>query len=243
MEALASIVSISHTCAASFPAAAASAPGELEHARDVLAVSLADLCRARVVAEVVVAIGQAQAALRDLREVSSGVLGIGSHRESEPRIDAMLVQVGEGRGEPRGIDHGVGASERRGKRLETRLVDPGSVHPARVEARHLALRRRCRGRRAHRLVQCRDEDLRVAFVQLVECAPAWPVLRDLDAVEPPLVGVTVEVGAGIGVPIEPGDVEGGGSRAGRQRRGDGERARAGDVASRKDSAMKVKGRF
>ena len=71
--------------AASLAAASGVSPSERQHARDVLEVLLALLLRLRVVLQVVVAVGQADAALAEARDRLLRVVQVGRRAEAEER--------------------------------------------------------------------------------------------------------------------------------------------------------------
>ena len=92
---MASAVSIAITVLRRAPRLIAGARRAARHLADVLDVLLPQLDRLRVVPEVVVAIGQPEAALVGDRHLHRRVLEVGFGAEAEEGVDADRVQLGD----------------------------------------------------------------------------------------------------------------------------------------------------
>ena len=170
--------------------------GELQHLRDVRHVFRPKLLRFLVGFRVVVAVGKTQAALERRRDDLARVLPVLLRAELEEGVDSPLLQA-------RDLLLKRGPVGNRGDPVELFLerrdpgrFDRGLVHAARVEIRELSLLGTRGSRLSHRqLLQGLVQDLAVPLVQFVERAPARVVGGDRVLLEPPAVGVPVEVAA------------------------------------------------
>src|SRR5436305_3152695 len=127
----------------------------------------------KIVLDVIVAIGQAEAALRHLESIEAAVLGIGSDFSSEESADSALVKIAEqfkhgfGRFEP------VNSFEVVSNRFKPKLLQPVGVHGGNEEVPHLPP---WRARRGGLVSGSRLQDLPnqspIAFLQFLKAAPA-----------------------------------------------------------------------
>ncbi len=181
---------------------------ELEHLRDVRAVRLAQVLRLGVVLQVVVPVGEAEAALVEDPDVARGVPRVLRDAEAEARVRAREVQLGEDGGQVVGRlqlrDRREGRRERGGAGLLARR----GVHAGRVEVGDFLLR--CALRPVGlpgRLLEDRLHDVAVAVRQRVEAAVAAAVGRDRVSGEPRAVRELVEVLAGLRRRVEVGGID------------------------------------
>ena len=165
----------------------------------------AQLAVDRLVLEVVVTVGQAQAALRQDDHVVVRILLIRGHAEAQRRAQAEVgaaherrhVRVAPGGGD--GVEPGL-------RGCEAEALDGRGVEVAAVVVADLL--RDAAGRGAGR--QCLDDGAHLlvrALAELLERAPARVVGRDLLAVEPVPFRVAIEVIAGLDGRVARAEVE------------------------------------
>jgi hypothetical protein len=197
---------------------------QFEHFLDVLLVLCAQGDRARIVPEIVVAIGKAEAALIDVGDLLFGVLGVGAHAEAEERANAVLVEADDFGGQVLlGVDL-RDAGEQRRDGLDALGFDGGLVEARGIEVADSLLERGAFGVRGGEFFQDVVLDAEVVLAELVEAAPAGAVGRDGIVFAPDAARILVEVLAGVdggahGFEVEAG---GGGGVGGTEERG-GER--------------------
>ena len=172
-------------------------PGKLQHLRDVRDVFRPEPLRLLVGLRVVVAVGQTQAALERRHDDLARVLAVLLRADLEEGADSPLLEARDlllerslvvNRGDPVEL-----SLERR----DPGRLDRGLIHAAPVEVGELSLLGPRRRRRpGGELLQGLVQDLAVPLVQLVERAPARVIGRHRVLLQPPAVGVLVEVAAG-----------------------------------------------
>gem|GEM_PF-3819511 len=176
--------------------------GQFQHGRDVLLVLGAQLGHARIVLEVVGAVGHAQAALQQVRQVARRV----GQALADPDAEQILgeevggverVDVGAHRGAQRPhqgrlvLDRGD-LRQHRLDRRQAALLDRRLVHVGGVEIGHLARFAARLPGRAQLLDHLRDAGVGV-LGQRTHRAPGAAVGRDLGLRQPVAVGVGEEV--------------------------------------------------
>ena len=205
---------------------------ELQHARHVRGVGRADGGGRGVRAEVVVAVGEAEAALLGRGDRHRAVLEVRAAAEPERRAAAALVQPRELGNEIRGGPHRGDAVQLFLERRGARRLDLRGVHAGGVVIADLLVRRDRRpvgGRLGGEPIDDRAQPVGVAVLELGEAPVARLVGGERGAGEPAAVGVAVEVLAGSAGGVEVGRVEAmmlGGrlcSSAGGERRSQGDR--------------------
>ncbi len=147
-----------------------------------------------LVVEVIIAIGQAQAALAQIDDVLAGVPVVLMDDWRERRIDAKDVEARHQRRDVALVLDRIEAREQRSERLGTELLDLRFVHEAVVEIADFL--RLGAGRGIRRLGYVLDDRLELqlgVFAQLVEGAVTGLVDRHLESVEPFAVDCAVEV--------------------------------------------------
>jgi hypothetical protein len=166
----------------------------------------------RIVLEVVVTVGQAEAALIGNRHLDRRVLEVGLRAEGVERVDADGVELGDERREL--VDAG-----QRGDLLQQRIerTESLSVNRRFVEARSIVVADLLRLGVAARGcgVENRVERFVVALLQLLEASPAGAIRRHRVLRNPAATGELVEVGARVGAAVERVELEsrrGGGGR-------------------------------
>ena len=166
------------------------------HLADVFDVLLAQLQRLGVVAEVVVAIGQAHAALVGNRHLDRRIFEVGLGTEAEEWLHADRVQLGDERRQRVRAGQRGNLLEQRFERRRALRVDRRFVH-----AGHVVVANLLRPRRRRAGSGCRFENLLqrlvVVLLQLVEPPPARSIRRYRVLRHPASTGVLVEIGTGV----------------------------------------------
>ena len=184
---------------------------ELEHGRDVLLEFVADALHARVLRDVVVLLGQAQAALTRVRDDAIGVLEVRAGPDAERSQTVRLLQDRERRRQVgRRLDRGD-PRHRRLDGLRAERFDRRGVEAGREKCADLELVRRRLGLAGLEVARRGLDDLAhdrlVLVLQLVERAPLAVLRGNRCVLEPPAVGERVEVGARRAGRVEIGAVE------------------------------------
>jgi hypothetical protein len=192
-------------------------PGEREHRADMGAVAGADLLhRARRI-DVIVAIGQAEAPLQQVRRVAIRLIEVLRDPQAEQvlgievgrvqRIDVGPQAAADPGGERGPIGNCRHEVQQAADRLEPLPLDRPFVHVAGVVIGHLA-RGRIRGDAA--AGETLDQFARVTrrlFAQIGPDARTGAVGRNLGALQPRAVRERMEIVAGADGPIHSGDVD------------------------------------
>ena len=193
---------------------------ELEHALDQLEVAGPELPGGLVVGQVLIAVGEPEAAGAQGGHHLLGVLErlLAAEAEEEARRVRLAVEPAEEPGQARGplerLDRGeVGRQRLRAGPLHRRLVHAGGEVVAQLPLHRGALRVRACGR----LLEQPPEVLEVLLGHLVVDAPVRAIGRDGVGLLPAGAAVGVEVAAGVhaavhGADVEPGRVGEGGER-------------------------------
>ena len=171
-------------------------PHEREHPGHVVQVLDPDLLGLRFLAGVVVPVREAEAALGELGDVGGAELVVLAHVEAEAGAAALQPGQGQGRGQVLAAADGVDPGQGRLQGLEPGPLDGPGVHAAGVEVAHLLLQAAGGRLGRGRLLQDLLEDEPVAFLHLVEGAPAGLIGRDGVGLDPVAVGVLEKVLAG-----------------------------------------------
>ena len=206
------------------------ATGQLEDARQVLLILDADARERLFVLQVVVAIGQEGAPLRDAHDGRARIERVDADRPAEGAAGRDRRQVTRfGRqiaGRSDGVDPPeLGLDRRRAELLDARLVDD-----ARVEVRDLLRRGSPRPVRARGDLFDDGAKIELGPVRdLRERAVAHAVAGHRDACQPAAVHVAIQIVLGEDRPVEPGDVEAG-PRGLRVRHDPGQQASAASAA-------------
>ena len=183
--------------------------GHGQHPRDVIEIEPAQLLRLAVIAKVVLAVRQPQAALVDAADHVGGVPGVLPGSETEKRAGAGTVELGHAAGQrARSVDpvDGLQLPLQGGERRGLRLL---FVHAGGVEVAHLP-REGIRGVGLAAGIRFEDlaEDLLVALEHLAEgAAPLRSIFGNGRSCKPAAAGEPVEVVAGIHRPIERGEID------------------------------------
>ena len=157
-------------------------------------VRFTQLLRFRVFLEVIVAIGQAEAALVEDPDVSRRVSRVLSHAEGEARVHAREMQLGKDGRKVVGRLQLRDRRENRGERRRAGLLAGRCVHAGRVEVRDLLLGRTLRPVRfLGGLLENLLHDVAVAVGELFEAAVARAVGGNRVRFQPRAVRVEVEV--------------------------------------------------
>jgi hypothetical protein len=181
---------------------------ELEGARDVRDVLVANPARALVVLRVEVAVGKSQPALHGLRDDGGRVLEVLRRAEAEERGDAVRVEARDGRLDAAEVCDGGDARHLRLERLRALRLDGGLVHAGRVEVGDLLLV--APGLQVLPLREPFEDGVEVFVVllgELLEAPPARVGRRDGVRRLPAAVGELVEVLASRGGAVEARQVE------------------------------------
>ncbi|HEY6236556.1 MAG TPA: hypothetical protein VIW69_15765, partial [Candidatus Elarobacter sp.] len=203
---------------------------------DVGAVRRADRLRARVVLEIVVAVGQAQPTQAERRDLLRRVLGVGVRAEVEPAADADHMQFADlidERGDRRDAPN---IGEHRIDRPGAGLLDAALVHARAKEGADLLLvaadgRRRVLGG----VLEDRGDDGPVLLGKLRQAAPRRMAGRDGVLLDPPAGSKLVEIVARFARRIEVARIEhrrirgrpsGGGPNGNIRKRGNDERGKS-----------------
>ena len=181
--------------------------GELQRALDVGAILLSRLDEARLGLHVVVAIGQPEAAGKDLRDGARRLVLIGERRESERHRHAEIVQTADHLLHVGCVLHRVDLGEQRGQRLHTRRIDRGLIHARRVVIADLLLDAAPRPVALGQLFEDVAETLLVDLAGLPSPAPSLHRRRDRVGGPPGAVGELEEIAARIGGAIEIGALD------------------------------------
>jgi hypothetical protein len=175
---------------------------EREHAFDVADIGVALGLEAGVAVEqVVVAVGQAEAALAEVDDVLGRILVVLVDATAERSIDADHAVMGDESWQVVDAGHRVDAVELGLQRLHAEGFELAFIHEARIQVADLLLARIVRG-----LLRVLDDDAQVRerlVVELVERAIAGLVGGNLGRRQPMAVDVLVEVVlcAGLGVHV------------------------------------------
>ncbi len=195
-------------------------PGQLEHLRDVGLVLGADVLRAGVVVQVVVAVGQAQAALVQGAHVPGAVLGVLHDEEAEAAGQALAMELRQRHGQLLRVLQAVDGGEDGLQGGRPALLDGLLVHARGEEVTHLLLDAALGpGVLGAGLVKDLFEDLAVVVAHLGEGAVDGLVCGQRMALQPPAVGEVVEVVAGLHRGVEVGGVDAVGAGLGHQAEG------------------------
>ena len=172
--------------------------GQREHLGHVLDVLLANLLEPLAVHDVIVAIGQREAALPNDGNLLGGVLVVLLHAKTEERRrTAFGLQFAHQRGQLVSVVEGRDRLEGRFQRLQPLLLHQIRVHAGGKEVAILLFQRAfwARGRR----VQLLPQQIAVAFLQQRERPrPAHLVGGNGVALDPVAASVLVKIRAGIG---------------------------------------------
>ncbi len=167
-----------------------------EHLRHMREVFGAERLRAVILIQVVIAVGQAEAALVDRSDLLGGVLLVLLGAEGEEKSDGVFVFHGAEQGGQRLlVVPGGDGLERWLDRLRAEAVGQVRVHAGGKVVAVLLLQRGLGG--VGGSLQLLVEEIVVALGQFVEPTPPGLVRRDGIVLLPVAAGVLVEVGAGI----------------------------------------------
>jgi hypothetical protein len=157
-----------------------------------------------VIAKVEVAIGQAQTALVDFRDLARRVGSIGTSAESEKCRDTNFVEASEDHGEVVGIARRVEHHEIAGQRRQTLALDRGFVHARRVEFGRLA---RISARGWRRRLEQAAKNVEIARLNFREAPVRSSICWQRIARDPPATRELIEVGARIDLAVERSEVD------------------------------------
>ena len=166
------------------------------------AVLREQLFRFRVVAQVVVAVGQAESALAGISDVGAGMLQVRLGLEIEQHVVAAQLPVGNQlrhvRWRPQRHNRGEVVLQRRA----AGLVDGGLVHRRGIEIADLLRGAAHVARMRGSIFKDAFEDCRVALADFVVQAPGAVFSRNRIGRQPTAVGVLEEIRAGRRARIE-----------------------------------------
>ena len=181
---------------------------ETERAGDVLQVCGAQGAGGGVVAHVVVAVGQAEPALRRGRDHHRTVLEVGRAAEVEQRVPAVVVAAGQGARQVFARRDRIETGQLVFQGIGAGALDGGRVHTGRVERAQLLLRRLgVGGRRGSEPVHDAVQRLVVALDELGEAAVHRVLGRERGTRQPAAVREAVEVLAGGAGRVQVGRVQ------------------------------------
>ncbi len=182
---------------------------QLEHARDVQHVLVAQLPGPGVRLRVVVAIGQPQAPLAGEGDRARGV-GIvlpRAEREEQAVVAGIELQRGEHGGQIRLRAHAVDEVQRRLQRTRAQRLREGVVGAGREGVADLLLRQRAAIDLHGQAIEDAPQHALVVLLHLAVDVPAGLVGGDRVVLLPAAAAVLVEVDAGIDGPVHGRDVE------------------------------------
>ena len=181
--------------------------GKLEHVLHVLLEALADLDGLGVGLQVVLAVGQREAALAERGDGAVGILGVRGRAEQEQRADAQTVQVGDLGHHVRLIAHRLDAVQLGLDGRDALLVDGRGVHATGEVVADLLVDRAAAGLHHGGALQDVELHLFVAVLQFGETSPAGAVGGERVLGDPVAAGVLVEVDARIDGLVHGGGVD------------------------------------
>src|SRR5439155_18588541 len=169
----------------------------------------ADGLEAVLIAQVVVAIGQTEAAAADRSDDHLRILHVVLPRDAEQWAIALVVQAGQLGQKRRAIADRLDAIQLILDRRHARRLDGWLVHAGSVEVADFLLRASARRGRRYSSVffQDRVQRLAVALGQLLEAAKARVLRRQRMRLPPLADGEAIEVIAGVHRRVHAGEIE------------------------------------